>query len=661
MRAPDPEQLARVLAEATPVTEADLPAEDPPAKPPRRPEEAEGEGDETPDQLLRAELELADRFVREHRADIRFCAEGKAWFIWDGSVWRTDDVQDLTIVMGLAKKTALSVTAEYLALAKAKSDELEAWRLEQLGEHFQYKKLLQMEQIPEEDRDEEWSKEQKRLTDDVADFVDGLNKHAKAKSLLGEIRRLNKAVEMTQTLKKLQAIERLARSDTRIQIRLDDLDKETSLLNTPSGMVDLTTGAMRKHDREAFCTRITAVPYNPKARSDTLDKVLASCTGGDAELLEYLRLTLGVSVFGHNHLEKFYLALGPGGSGKGTLFESIKGCLGEYCATAEFQSFVKTTGSRVRDDLARLRRAHLVLASEVEKGETLAAAVLKQITGGDTIAARELYKAYMEFRPRLTLWLQANPPAPRVDDQDSGIWRRLVVVPFGHAVPEDERDPRVKMAMQDPKDGGQALLAWLVSGAVAGHALPRIPAPLCVREATGAYNAEMDPLRDYVTERLRFCEESRQTECYVTTKGLRADYETWYRESGGNPRYILGPKELAKRLKVLGADNGAVKIVNSKRCKCWIGFTLAEQGDETEGSILPLEATHLQVLGIHRITALPLSEKSAREKNKNDSPPSTSRAVGGFANSGECGDAVNDPPEPPRTLPSLDDGWEPPF
>jgi phage/plasmid-associated DNA primase len=43
--------------------------------------------------------------------------------------------------------------------------------------------------------------------------------------------------------------------------KVDDLDADLDLLNTPSGVVDLTTGEMTPHDPELMMTKITSGSY----------------------------------------------------------------------------------------------------------------------------------------------------------------------------------------------------------------------------------------------------------------------------------------------------------------------------------------------------------------------------------------------------------------
>ena len=97
--------------------------------------------------------------------------------------------------------------------------------------------------------------------------------------------------------------------------------------------------------------------------------------------------------------------------------------------------------------------ARFVVSIEVEEGKRLAEALIKTICGGDTVSARHLYQAHFEFRPQCKLWLACND-APRVSDTDTGLWRRILRVPFDRTIPSNERDPAVKMILRNPELAG---------------------------------------------------------------------------------------------------------------------------------------------------------------------------------------------------------------
>ena len=159
-----------------------------------------------------------------------------------------------------------------------------------------------------------------------------------------------------------------------------------------------------------------------------------------------------------------FFAHGPTATGKSSKLEAIRAVLGEYAATADFETFLKRRGDAgIRNDVARLAGARLVISIEVDDGKALAEGLLKLLTGGDTVAARFLYRETFEFRPVFKLWLAANE-RPRVNADDAAIWRRILQLPFVNVIPEAERDERVKLALRTDPDVQSAILAWAVQG-----------------------------------------------------------------------------------------------------------------------------------------------------------------------------------------------------
>lgn len=143
---------------------------------------------------------------------------------------------------------------------------------------------------------------------------------------------------------------------------------------------------------------------------------------------------------------------GPGRNGKSTLVEVMSHILGGYACSAEPGSFIKQKNAGVRNDLARLKGARMVATSELSTGEILDAALVKRITGGDTIAARALYKEHFEFKAEFVMFMVTNN-LPVIDGGDSALARRLVLVPFANTVPTHKCDPELPAKLHAEADG----------------------------------------------------------------------------------------------------------------------------------------------------------------------------------------------------------------
>jgi putative DNA primase/helicase len=97
----------------------------------------------------------------------------------------------------------------------------------------------------------------------------------------------------------------------------------------------------------------------------------------------------------------------------------------------------------VRNDIAELAGRRFVVSIEVDEGRRLAQALVKLLTGGDTVRARFLYQEAFEFPPTFKLWLAANH-APHVRDDDTAMWRRILRVPFDRVIPKERKNPTLK-------------------------------------------------------------------------------------------------------------------------------------------------------------------------------------------------------------------------
>ena len=339
----------------------------------------------------------------------------------------------------------------------------------------------------------------------------------------------------------------MAWSEPGIPVPPEAFDADPWLFNCLNGTVDLRTGLLHEHDREDLVTKVAPVFYDPNAVLPLWDNFLATTTKDNLELIRFLQLCVGYSLTGSTCEEKLFFVHGPAATGKSTFMEAIKAVMGEYARTASFDSFLRQdrTGAP-RDDIAGLAGARLVASIEVEKGKKLADGLVKQITGGDTVTARFLYHKEFEYRPAFKLWLVAND-APQATDSDTGLWRRILRVPFEHEIPEADRDPQVKATLTNIELAGPAILAWAVRGCLEwqriGLAIPQV-----VRKATEAYRDDNDPLREFYTECCIF-----DPQAQVTRAMIWDNYQQWARENG--ERNPINAKELADRLRSKGCKD----------------------------------------------------------------------------------------------------------
>ena len=110
-------------------------------------------------------------------------------------------------------------------------------------------------------------------------------------------------------------VERLARSDRRLAATHDAFDRDLHLLNTPGGVVDLSSGRMLFHDPARMMSKMTAVA--PGGDCPLWHAFLLRMFNGDRELIAFLQRFFGYALTGSVKEEVFAFFYGTGGNGKG--------------------------------------------------------------------------------------------------------------------------------------------------------------------------------------------------------------------------------------------------------------------------------------------------------------------------------------------------------
>ena len=296
--------------------------------------------------------------------------------------------------------------------------------------------------------------------------------------------------------------EMIAWSKAELEVPYSTFDQDPWLLNCLNGTIDLRTGELRDHDPENRLTKMIPIRFDPEAQHELWDHFIHDMTAGKEGLLPFLQRAVGYSATGLTVEEKLFMIVGPTRSGKSTFVEAIKAALGEYAWTADFETFLakKFSGEGgPTEGIAKLAGMRFVSSSEVDEGRALALAAVKQLTGGDAVTARFMYKGLFSFKPTFSLWLVANTE-PLVPKDEAAMWERVLRVPFDNIVPDEKRDLSLKGRIQDPEDGGPAVLRWIVEGAVAWHKEGKLIPPECVVVSTNEYRDRMDPLSGFIED-----------------------------------------------------------------------------------------------------------------------------------------------------------------
>lgn len=333
------------------------------------------------------------------------------------------------------------------------------------------------------------------------------------------------------------AVVRLAQCDVRLVRAVEDFDTDPLEINTPGGVIDLRTLAVRPHSRLDCFTKSTRVA--PGGSSPRWAECLKKWTDGDDELIGYLQRLSGYALTGSTREHVFAFLYGAGRNGKSSFLAALLHVLGSYAQVASADVFIATSAERHPADLAALRGARLVVAQEVEPGRRWAEGRLKRFVSGDAMSARYMRGDFFTFEPTAKLLIAGNNK-PSLRHVDEAMRRRLHLIPFDTTIPVAEVDADLIDKLKAEASG---ILGWALEGCAEWQA-NGLQAPERVRAASEAYFTCQDSLSAWLTEVAVL-----RPGLVCPTSVLFASWRSWAEASG---EFVGSSRELAQRLDGMG-------------------------------------------------------------------------------------------------------------
>ncbi|MEM8548074.1 MAG: phage/plasmid primase, P4 family [Pseudomonadota bacterium] len=353
-------------------------------------------------------------------------------------------------------------------------------------------------------------------------------------------------------------VEKMARTDRAHAVTQEAWDKDPFKLGVPGGVVDLKTGELGAPDPDQGITKQAAVAPTLQAACPLWLRFLQEATAGDAGMVEFLKRWCGYCLTGDTREHALIFLYGPGGNGKSVFLNTVTRILGDYATTAAMDTFTATRGDKHPTELALLRGARMVSASETEEGRAWAEARIKQLTGGDPITARFMRQDFFTYVPQFKLTIVGNH-APALANVDEAARRRFNIIPF--TVKPDCPDRQLEAKLEAEWHG---ILRWIIDGAVALQQ-SGLERPESIKAATAEYFSEQDLTARWLADECTV--ELGASYRWETAAELFANWSTYARINGEEPGTS---KSFAPRLR----RHGLRAVRKSKGVRAWEGVSI---------------------------------------------------------------------------------------
>jgi putative DNA primase/helicase len=303
-----------------------------------------------------------------------------------------------------------------------------------------------------------------------------------------------------------------------------------------------------------FITREVPYNYDPTATCpeflNFLNRIFRSRPDKE-EIIQYLQKGIGYSLTGDTSKQVIFLLHGSGANGKSTLIETIRKLMGEYGTTISANALTTKKNDSVRNDIARLMNVRFVSTSENAIGTSLDEELIKNLTGGDQVAARFLFQEEFLFHPHLKLWWAFNHP-PGIRDMTHSLWRRLKMIPFEERIPDREQIPQYILLAQFEKELS-GIFNWAITG-LKKFQSTGMDDVTAVSEAVEHFREDQDVLFDFIKDCCYIPEQQtiEPTKISESIKNLFSKYIEWANKNNIDSKYSMSKKRFSQEL----ADRG---------------------------------------------------------------------------------------------------------
>ena len=408
----------------------------------------------------RNEIGMGNMFADYFKQIARYNSERKGWYVYDGSVWRPD-------------KGNLKVSE----LAKLLADKLYVFALT----------------ITEEDA-------RKR-------FID-------------RVRKLQLRKNRETMLKDAMSV---------YPISMQAFDRNKYFFNCKNGTLDMRTLEFREHRPEDYLTMESGITYDPDADCPRWHSFIKEVMCGDADLADFLQRSLGYALTGDTSQECMFILYGATSrNGKGTAMETFLKIMGDYGKTSNPDMLAaKFRGGNTggpSEEVARLVGSRFVNISEPEKKITFNAALVKRMTGNDTINARFLNENSFDFVPVFKIFINTNY-LPNVNDMTLFQSGRLKIIPFNRHFEEGEQDQGLKGQFAKPENLS-GIFNWCLEG-YKKYCKQGLEVPDAVKRATEDYKDDSDRIGQFIEAWIEKDETSE-----LRTSAAYQLYAKWCEENG---------------------------------------------------------------------------------------------------------------------------------
>lgn len=320
------------------------------------------------------------------------------------------------------------------------------------------------------------------------------------------------------------------------------VDNNKKLIGFDNGVIDFNTKTFREGRPEDYISRSTKNNYltrneieNFDTKKNEIEDFMKKLFPKE-ELCNYMWDHLASTLIGGNINQTFNIYNGNGSNGKSLLVKLMEKSLGDGTKGGYKGSVPNSLITQKRNsvgstssEIAQLKGVRYAVIQEPSQGDVLNEGILKELTGGDPITARGLYKDSITFEPHFKLVVCTNNLFD-INSTEDGTWRRIKITRFeskfvDNPVDDDPDEPYQFLkdrTLEDKLDGWvPVFMNMLVERAYNTDGI--VHDCLAVTEISDSYRNDQDYINNFMKEKLKM-----DPEGCVGKRTISECFKQWY-------------------------------------------------------------------------------------------------------------------------------------
>lgn len=232
-----------------------------------------------------------------------------------------------------------------------------------------------------------------------------------------------------------------------VQKDLRELNANPFIINLKNGLYNVQDDTLVDHTPEYFSTVQPNASYNEKADCPRFKQYLKEVL--DADQIPLIQEMLGYFLVPVTRAQKCFVIVGEGGAGKSQLLL----VLNQVLLGSENVSNVSWQALNERFKTAELFGKLANIFADLPTKNIDDNGIFKALVGEDYLTVEKKNKNPFSFQSKARLLFSCNTIPRNLGDKSEGFYRRLILIRFDHAVPENIKDPNLLEKLRAEADG----------------------------------------------------------------------------------------------------------------------------------------------------------------------------------------------------------------